>query len=184
MLVNGAQKLACLANLEEAAASASADTADNRDTGQAEADVVLEPLDAFTHIRDLAVDPTGFFNSFPENAAYLRASETNREAQVAPEATDGRYPGYERFENCIECGLCVSACPVTKAFVGPATLAAFHRELKNSPERREEILGMVDTEDGVWACQRALNCSRVCPTDVYPAKHIAMLQREIKKSRG
>jgi succinate dehydrogenase / fumarate reductase iron-sulfur subunit len=202
MLINGRQKLACLAGIEEAVAeeqdadgdedaggnadgAPASERGTDADARRADADLVVEPLDAFTHIRDLAVDPTGFFDRFPSGARYLRSSETNRDAPVAPEAAgDGSYAGYERFENCIECGLCISACPVTKAFVGPATLAAFHRELKNAPERREEILGMVDTEDGVWACQRALNCSRVCPTEVYPAKHIAMLQRELKKERG
>ena len=210
MIINGEQRLACLTNMEEAAGGA-ADGAGTRKHGSpantaadgqpashggvprggeanrpgaAEAvDIVLEPLDAFTHLRDLAVDPTGFFTRYPEGATYLRRSEANKDAPVAQEVRAEGNDGYERFENCIECGLCVSACPVTQAFVGPATLAAFHRELKNRPERREEILGLVDQRDGVWACQRALNCSRVCPTKVYPAKHIAMLQREIEQSR-
>ncbi len=189
MLINGEQRLACLTNMEETAEAGAPDGAGGRGgeanrPGEAEAvDIVLEPLDAFTHLRDLAVDPTGFFRRYPEGATYLRQSEANKDAPVAQELRAEGNEGYERFENCIECGLCVAACPVTQAFVGPATLAAFHRELKNRPERREEILGLVDQRDGVWACQRALNCSRVCPTKVYPARHIAMLQREIEQSR-
>ncbi len=180
MLINGEQYLACLAPVEEMAAGTK-DTA--APTSPTAPDVTVEPLDVFGHIRDLAVDPTGFFARYPHEASYLRDSEVNGDAPVAEEARRaGTVEGYERFENCIECGLCVSVCPVTQAFVGPATLAAFHRELKNRPERREEILGLVDQRDGVWACQRALNCSRVCPTKVYPAKHIAMLQREIEKN--
>ncbi|MFW5786035.1 MAG: succinate dehydrogenase/fumarate reductase iron-sulfur subunit [bacterium] len=182
MLVNGEQRLACLTGIEETAARGG--RAEAGDAAEAEGvDVVLEPLDAFAHLRDLAVDPTGFFNRYPEGATYLRGSDANKDAPVAEEVLAEGHEGWERFENCIECGLCVSACPVTQAFVGPATLAAFHRELKNRPERREEILGLVDQRDGVWACRRALNCSRVCPTKVYPAKHIAMLQREIEQSR-
>ena len=202
MIVNGEQKLACLANVEEMVRAKGPDDADapaspNDPAGEGErgaataargsdahgspetADITVEPHDAFAHLMDLAVDPTGFFDRYPENATYLRTSETNKSAPVPPEVSAEGSSGFERFENCIECGLCVSACPVTQAFVGPATLAAFHRELKNRPDRREEILGMVDTKDGVWACQRALNCSRVCPTGVYPAKHIAMLQRHL-----
>jgi succinate dehydrogenase / fumarate reductase iron-sulfur subunit len=200
VIVNGERRLACLAPVEEPAANSDGGTDDagreddaggergegSEAAGAASAadraDIVVEPLDVFGHLRDLAVDPTGFFGRYPEGATYVRESEVNNDAPVAAEARrDGTREGYERFENCIECGLCVSVCPVTDAFVGPATLAAFHRELKNRPERREEILGLVDQRDGVWACQRALNCSRVCPTKVYPAKHIAMLQREIEK---
>jgi succinate dehydrogenase / fumarate reductase iron-sulfur subunit len=192
MLVNGERRLACLAPVEEMAAERLDGGTGNSSAARGErgegadgadrADIVVEPLDVFGHMRDLAVDPTGFFGRYPEGASYVRDSEVNSDAPVAEEARrDGTLEGYERFENCIECGLCVSVCPVTDAFVGPATLAAFHRELTNRPERREEILGLVDQRDGVWACQRALNCSRVCPTKVYPAKHIAMLQREIEK---
>jgi succinate dehydrogenase / fumarate reductase iron-sulfur subunit len=66
--------------------------------------------------------------------------------------------------------------------MGPAALAAYGRELEKHPEREAELLPQIDTPDGVWACDRALQCSAVCPLGVYPAKHIAILQRKIRKA--
>jgi succinate dehydrogenase/fumarate reductase-like Fe-S protein len=34
----------------------------------------------------------------------------------------------------------------------------------------------------VWGCDRALECSRVCPLGVYPARHIAVLRRAINQA--
>lgn len=159
MLVNGNRALACLTNVERLEA----------------ATVELRPLETMDHVGDLACDPSRLFTDFPEGATYLRESESVKEAE-APEEVGDRF---ERFEDCIECGLCVSSCPVQQSFMGPAALAAHRREIINRPERAEELYAAVNSDRGVWACERALNCSRVCPTGVYPAKHIALLQKKV-----
>src|SRR4030095_4591380 len=48
----------------------------------------------------------------------------------------------ERFEDCIECGLCLSACPVAgdPRFLGPAALAAAERVLEE-PRRVDPKAG-------------------------------------------
>jgi len=40
---------------------------------------------------------------------------------------------------------------------------------------------MAANKNGERLCERALNCSRVCPTGVYPARHIADLRRLLEK---
>ncbi len=141
-----------------------------------EGDVRLDPLSPFDVIGDLAVDPGALFSDFPQDATYLRESDANPDS-VPPEEISG----FQRFENCIECGLCVSACPVTRKFIGPAALAAYNRELEKSPEREHELLPEVSGPDGVYGCDRALRCSQVCPLGVYPAKHIAILKRKVEQ---
>ena len=172
MIINGVQKLACTTNVIELVAAAE----------EAGTDTTIEvrPLQTMTHIGDLAVDPTPLFDHFPVGASYLRPSEANKKAEI-PEEIDH----YVRFENCIECGLCVSACPVVaiRGFMAPAPLAAYNREIDKRPERADQLLPEVDSDEGVWGCDRHLNCSAVCPTGVYPAKHIAMLQKKIQKRR-
>ena len=158
MIVNGERRLACLTPLSEY-----------------DGPVTVEPLTPFPVRGDLAIDPAPLYADFPDEASYLRESEANPEAEVPPEVA-----GFTRFENCIECGLCVSACPVQQRFMGPAALAAYGRELEKHPEREDELLPQIDTPQGVWGCDRALNCSQVCPLGVYPAKHIAVLQRKIQ----
>ncbi len=173
MVINGDQALACTTRI--------LDLVDRAEAEGRDATVELRPLPAMNHIADLAVDPTPLYRDFPTAAGYLRESEYNKGSETPPEIER-----YERFENCIECGLCVAACPVIRIrdFMAPAALAAYNRELDKNPERLEELLPRVDSDRGAWGCDRHLECSRVCPTGVYPAKHIAMLQKKIKKARG
>ena len=176
MIINGEQQLACTTSVIEMAEEAEARAGDGDEVA-----VDVRPLQTMPHIGDLAVDPTPLFADFPAAASYLRPSEANKGSEV-PDEIDH----YVRFENCIECGLCVSACPVTeiRRFTGPAALAAYNRELDKHPQRSDELLPEVDTDEGVWGCDRHLRCSAVCPTGVYPAKQIVMLQKKIKKTRA
>ena len=155
-IVNGERVLACLTRLVELPAVS-----------------LIEPLSPFSLVADLAVDPHTLWERFPDEAGYLRPSEAHPDAAV-PEEIER----YTRFENCIECGLCVSVCPVQRSFIGPAALAAYGRELEKHPEREDELLPRIDTPDGMWACDRALACSAACPLGVAPARHIAVLRRK------
>ncbi|MEJ2283318.1 MAG: hypothetical protein P8X85_06980, partial [Desulfobacterales bacterium] len=69
-----------------------------------------------------------------------------------------------------------------KNFVGPAALAALSNELKKSPHSSRALLAMAGHERGVDRCERAFSCSRVCPTQVQPATHIAELRRLLKRT--
>ena len=165
MLVNGQKHLACITKLCELP----------------DREVHLAPLPAMRHLGDLAVDPTPLFADFPIGATYLRASQAHRDASPPEEISR-----FVRFENCIECGLCMQACPVLPDgdFMGPAALAAYNRETENRPERSTALLAQVNLPRGAAACKRHLACSQVCPTGVYPAKHIAVLKRKIKRAAG
>jgi len=149
--------------------------------------VELRPLAPYPVIGDLAVDPAPLYAEFPRDASNLRPSESHPDARPPAEV-----PGFTRFENCIECGLCESSCPVVGAggtapdrpFKGPAALAAYSREIQKHPERARDLLCEIDRPDGVWGCDRVLQCSIVCPLEVYPAKQIAVLQRKIEAMKA
>ena len=100
--------------------------------------------------------------------------------KVKPIELPGGIRHFSRFENCIECGACVSACPVSHqnaTFIGPAVLAALNCELQKAPQGAKDLVAVAGSKRGEHLCERALNCSRVCPTGVYPARHIADLRR-------
>ena len=140
--------------------------------------ITLAPLEGFEVFGDLVVDISPFFNDIPDDWSYLKKSEFGAVDQI-PEGISA----FNRFENCIECSACVSACPVTdkkKGFVGPAVLAALSNELKKSPHNSKALLAIAGNERGVHLCERAFSCSRVCPTHVHPAKHISELGKLIK----
>jgi succinate dehydrogenase / fumarate reductase iron-sulfur subunit len=140
--------------------------------------IVLEPLDGFPCLGDLVVDMEFFHRDMQPEWCHV--------GFLAPEGEHvppGAGVGGECFDNCIECGACVSACPAHSAeprFVGPAVLAAAHRELRRRPENKPALMRLADGEYGQRLCSRALNCSRVCPTGVFPARHIAELRRMVE----
>jgi succinate dehydrogenase / fumarate reductase iron-sulfur subunit len=158
--VNGREVLACVTRL----------------AGLAEP-LTVEPLAGAPLAGDLVVDMTGFYQQLePSGRPLVRASE--RAAAGLQELT--------RFENCIECGLCVSACPVAgdPRFLGPAALAAGERvvaEPRGADPRA--VLGWVDDAHGAWRCHLAFECSQVCPTRVDPGGAIMRLRRGLLADR-
>ena len=137
--------------------------------------VRLEPLEGFRKLGDLVVDMTGFYEHIDNEWDYLRESESIKFSALPEGLTS-----FRRLKTCIECGSCVSACPESHAnspFMGPAAMAALNNELHKSPEKRKALLRSARGPHGERWCERAIACSRVCPTKVAPAKHIAELRK-------
>ena len=129
----------------------------------------------------LVVDMTSFYEDFDEKWSYLRKCEKKTSTRI-PNGIEQ----FQRFENCIECGACISACPVVRdnrGFIGPAVLAGAKTELEKTSRNTGRLLSLADGKHGTNLCRRALNCSRVCPTGVYPARQIADLQKLLKKNK-
>jgi succinate dehydrogenase / fumarate reductase iron-sulfur subunit len=162
--VNGRESLACDAPVADV---------------PPEKPVRLEPLANQRRVADLATDMVDFYARF--EAAGLPPV---RAAEVA----DGVSPpenvkAFGRFENCIECGLCLSACPIARtnrSFIGPAALAAAARVVKE-PRGRElgPVLALASEPDSVWRCHDALECTAVCPSAVEPAAALLELRRKV-----
>lgn len=160
--IDGTERLMCLTRLAELGPGP----------------VLVEPLRKMGAVGDIALDPAPLFGSLPPDTGYLRKSEVEHRA---PREDGG---DYVRLENCIECGLCVSVCPVETPFVGPAALAAANRDREERPERAEAALAFAARPEGAAACERHLLCSRVCPTGVYPGKHIQLLKNALVARRN
>jgi len=164
--VNGVEKLPCVTPV--------ADYADG-------ATLTIEPMRNFPVITDIAVDASPLFERMQ-----LVGMPIIREAE--PLRADGKtiFPegvrDFDRFENCIECGLCLSACPSMAAdplYLGPVALAAAERVLATSSDsaKRSRILALIDDEHGLWRCHSAWECTEVCPYQVNPAEAIMRLKR-------
>lgn len=167
MLVNGREELACVVRVLEL----------ETDT------VVVEPLRNLPVVSDLVVDMDPFYAVL--NGAerpYLRHSEFLAQADT-PDGIEA----YSRYENCIECGACVSACPIMgsdEAYVGPAALAAAWRVVEEPRGGDpQEALEWVDHEHGCWRCHVAFECTEACPSNVEPAEKIMSLRRELTKQK-
>jgi succinate dehydrogenase/fumarate reductase iron-sulfur protein len=137
--------------------------------------VTVEPLANIPVLTDLVVDMREFYERFPDVVAITRASEALPTA-IAPDGIGT----YTRYEDCIECGLCLSACPVSATsdeYVGPAALAAAQRLLEE-PRGVDpsEILDWADDPVGAWRCHAAFECTEACPSNVHPAERIMALR--------
>ena len=140
--------------------------------------ITLEPLAGFKLIGDLVVDMQDFYEDISEDWSHLSRQDSIETSRL-PEGIQSLV----RFEDCIECAACVSACPVTREkddFVGPAALAALHKELLKRPQKSAALMQKAGNAQGVSSCKRALKCSQVCPTKVYPARHIEDLKRRLR----
>jgi succinate dehydrogenase / fumarate reductase iron-sulfur subunit len=138
-------------------------------------EITVEPVANIPVLTDLVVDMTEFYARFPEAHPLVRESGFD----LGAEAPEGVLT-YQRYEDCIECGLCLSACPVvatTDRYVGPMALAWAQRILEEP--RDEDVLSVRDWADdanGAWRCHAAFECTEACPSNVNPAARIMQLR--------
>ena len=146
--------------------------------------VVIEPLPGLQIVKDLVVDMDPFWEKYqriqPWLHAEIAAAEGNRMTETQRQRID-------QFVNCILCGLCYAACPVTKSderFTGPAALAKLYRFLADSRENRDAAtLEQENSQAGMWGCHTIMKCGEVCPKEVRPTDGIRGLRRKFLSQR-
>jgi succinate dehydrogenase / fumarate reductase iron-sulfur subunit len=148
--------------------------------------LTIEPLRNVPPVADIAVDPTDYIDRLAAlRFPYVRTVEADVRcaAGQAVGRSDGDVGTAERFEDCLECLACVSACPVASGspeYLGPAVLAAAQR-IVEEPRHADvgPVLALVDTDHGIWQCRSTWACSGVCPSGVDPARRIMDLRRRV-----
>lgn len=169
MRVNGVEKLTCITLI--------------RDVTHNNATLNVEPLRNFPIVSDLAVDMGLFYRKMERVGARAVLPVTEAEIETPPSAWKPEDAQYIRLSDCIECGLCISACPVmatTPEYLGPAPLAGVQ---DHGIKRKPKLMSVVDCEDGVWRCHSAFECTAVCPSNVDPARRIMDLRRQVVGAR-
>ena len=169
MMINGLQRLACQTKI--------VDLKTNR--------IIVSPLKNYPVIRSLVVDNKDFFIKYRRIHPYL--IRKNREEQENPREpyiqNEKDIEEYIQFNYCIQCGLCYSACPISRTnskFIGPAALATAYRySSDNRDEGFFERIKIIDTPNGVWGCRSIGECSLVCPKNVDPSLAIQLLKKRI-----
>jgi len=164
MVVNGVEKLTCITSIREV----------TKNGGK----IRVEPMRNFPIISDLSVDMTSLYSRMEAvgHQPILPIQEEDSKGKVRSEGD------LLRLADCIECGLCISACPIaltTPAYIGPAVLAGAQQHGDLTPC----ILELVNSENGAWRCHSAYECTEVCPSNVDPAWRIMDLRRKIIANR-
>lgn len=156
VMVNGVPKLGCQTFL--------------RDYPQ---ELVVSALANFAIEKDLIVDIEPFLEHLSAVKPYLISNRAEIEPNLQSPA---QLAIYQRFTNCINCGLCYSACPqfgLNPEFLGPAALALAHRyNLDSRDQGKAQRMPLLNTKNGVWSCTFVGYCSEVCPKNVDPAAAI------------
>jgi len=183
--IDGREKLPCITSV--------------RDVWNGHGELRIEPLRNFPIVSDLVVDVSGFFRKMSASQMIITRS-AEAYLPVAASAAEGRpqdarsvtlpegVARANRFENCIECGICISACPTmatSDKFMGPAALAGIYRARLEAPNKAESarLLELADGEQGVWRCHSGWECTEACPQGVDPAEAIMALRRDLVKHR-
>lgn len=180
--VNGVEVLPCIADLATAVGE--------------HGPVRIEPLRNLPLAGDLVVDVRGFFERMLASTMAITrtaedglpiATDAGDDPTSEVEVADG-LARFTRFENCVECGICISACPTMATdarFRGPAMLAALGRAQAETddPDERDRLLDLADGEHGVWRCHGAWECTTRCPQQVAPAESIMYQRRDLLRRR-
>lgn len=167
MRMNGREVLACVTRLDEAGPGP----------------ILVEPLANARVEHDLVVDMSDLYADIePARRPLVRHDD-----QLSGLAEPAAVPSCERYEDCIECGLCVSACPITGSdsrYAGPAALTAAWRSVAE-PRGADpaEILAWADDEQGCWRCHASFECTEACPSGADPAGAIMSLRHELTRRR-
>jgi succinate dehydrogenase / fumarate reductase iron-sulfur subunit len=172
MRVNGVEKLTCITTI--------------RSVTQDHGVIRVEPLRNFPIISDLVVDMSSLYSRMalvghrevlPIDEAEFRTEPYTKEFEEIGESH------MIRLADCIECGLCISACPIsdtTPDYLGPAVLAGAHQ---NGLAGHPDLVRLVDGENGVWRCHSAYECTAVCPSFVDPGGRIHELRNQVIRQR-
>lgn len=172
MVINGIPRLACQTLLSELGG----------------ARVEVEPMWNHRVIKDLVVDLEPDFKKVEAVRPYIirdvkEIYEGDGEFGQKPEELEKYY----NFAYCIQCGLCMSACPIlgsNERFLGPMALNAAYRWSADGRDRGWDVRkAVIDTEDGLWPCHLAYTCSAVCPRGVDPGYSIQLLKSAILRRK-
>jgi succinate dehydrogenase / fumarate reductase iron-sulfur subunit len=151
-------------------------------TKDEKAPVKIYPLPHQPVVKDLVPDLTNFYAQYASIQPWLQtvtpAPEKERKQSHEDRAKlDGHY-------ECILCACCSTSCPSywwnSERYLGPAALLAAHRWIVDSrDEATGERLDNLEDPFRLYRCHTILNCAKVCPKDLNPAKAIADTKKKL-----
>lgn len=173
MVVNGRPRWTCRTRVAEAL------------DGDA---LVLEPLRNMPVVKDLTVDMTPFFEKWRDAHGYFEpgAAPPDDFAVVRPDSPKRR--AADAGVECINCGVCYSACDVVdwnKDYLGPAALNRAWTLVNDVRDQGQAArLAAVSGDAGCHSCHSHMSCTEFCPKDLAPTFAIAGLKRATATAPG
>jgi succinate dehydrogenase / fumarate reductase iron-sulfur subunit len=144
-------------------------------------DVKVYPLPHQPVVKDLVPDLTNFYPQYASIEPWMKTDTATPPDRERLQSKEDREKLDDLYE-CILCACCSTSCPSywwnSDRYLGPAALLNAYRWIVDS---RDEAAGerLDDLEDPfkLYRCHTIMNCTKVCPKNLNPARAIA----EIKK---
>ena len=164
MNIDGTNTLACLKPIDEV-----------------RGDVKIYPLPHMPVVKDLVPDLTHIFAQYRSLKPWLQAESPPPPDRERGQSIEEREK-LDGLWECILCFCCSTSCPSYwwngERYLGPAVLLQAYRWIADSrDEKTGERLDQLEDPFRLYRCHTIMNCTKVCPKGLNPAKAIA----EIKK---
>jgi len=171
MNIDGGNALACLSYIDKAT-----------DTSK------IYPLPHMEVAKDLVPDMNNFYDQYRSIEPWLQTKSKKADGDLTEhrqsiedrKLLDGMY-------ECILCACCSTSCPSywwnSERYLGPAVLMQAYRWVADSrDEMTKERLQRLDDEFKLYRCHQIMNCTRVCPKGLNPARAIAKMMKQMPEA--
>jgi len=176
MNMSGTNGLACLKKIKDAR---------NGDT------ITIYPLPHMPVVRDLVPDLSGFYEQHKTIRPWLELTEEQKNSPREVRQSKEDRKKLDGLYECILCACCSTSCPSywwseggQKDYLGPAILLQAYRWISDSRDvkRTERLQQLAAGPFKLYKCHTIMNCTKVCPKHLSPAKAIANLKVESVKA--
>src|ERR1043165_8698108 len=145
--------------------------------------IKIYPMPHMPVVKDLVPDLTQFYAQYASVKPWLQTRTPAPPDRERPQSKEDQEK-IDRPSACILCACCSTACPSYwwngDRYLGPAALLAAHRWIVDSrDEAAGERLDNLEDPFRLYRCHTILNCAKVCPKDLNPAKAIADLKKNL-----
>jgi fumarate reductase iron-sulfur subunit len=143
--------------------------------------LTIGPLENLPVIKDLTTDMQPFFEKWQKAQGRFVPSKTRAEPieRIAPDSSARR--AADAGIECINCGVCYSACDTVRwdtEYLGPAALNRAWTLVNDVRDAANiERLAAVAANGGCHACHSHQSCQEYCPLALNPTASIAGLKR-------
>jgi succinate dehydrogenase iron-sulfur subunit len=143
--------------------------------------LTIGPLENLPVIKDLAADMQPFFEKWQQAKGRFAPSKTRSDPieRVAPD--NATRVAADAAIECINCGVCYSACDTVRwngDYLGPAALNRAWTLVNDVRDAGNiERLAAVAADGGCHACHSHQSCQEHCPLALNPTASIAGLKR-------
>jgi fumarate reductase iron-sulfur subunit len=183
MMVNGRPVWTCRTHVDKVVKGAAKGVAKGAKSGES---ITIEPLRNLPVIKDLACDMSEFFEKWQKAEAKFHPTKSRNEKIEAVLPDSAARKAADKAIECINCGICYSACDVVannREYLGPAALNRAWTLINDQRDGgRKARLGAVSDKGGCHNCHSQQGCSNYCPNELNPTLSIAGLKRETLKA--